>query len=322
VIQVPYLGQTAALGTAICWALTALVFAKAGRRIGSHAVNSLRLLFAVAFFMVLMLALGSGPWPWDLSSRPLLLLSVSGVVGLALGDAALFHAYVLIGARLGSLMMSLWPAIAAILGFFLLGETLSLFSLFGMALTMGSVAWVVFDRHSAAEDQPAQPQESVTQEPGSHGRFAFGILCALGGVVGQAVGIVLAKMAMLGAEEQGLAPIDPLPATFARTLAAALVIWLYLIARGQTKPIMTALFKGQATQLLVFGSIVGPFLGVWLSLVAGLNTELGIAGALMATSPIWVIPLVIVFDNEKVSSRAWFGAFGAFSGVAILFIAR
>ena len=38
------LGELAALGTAFCWTITALSFESAGRRVGSLAVNLLRLL--------------------------------------------------------------------------------------------------------------------------------------------------------------------------------------------------------------------------------------------------------------------------------------
>lgn len=324
----PFLGESAALGAAVCWAMTAIAYAKAGRVIGSEAVNGSRLLLAVLFLSILMVISGVGPWPWEMDSYPLFMLALSGLIGLALGDAALFHSYLIIGPRLGMLMMSLWPAVAAVLGFFILGEKLSTLSIVGMTLTMGSVTWVALERRKTEQnaENEADPdvvnvgdQEDATVEISSRMRL-FGFVCALIGVLGQAIGIVVAKVAMLGSVEMGLAPVDPLPATLTRMLVATVVIWAAILLRGKGGPICRNLLFGGRLKIMIFGSFVGPFIGVWLSLVAGLNTELGIAGTLMATSPIWVIPLSIIFEKEKVSIRAWVGAVVAFLGVSLLFV--
>ena len=47
-----YLGEIAALGTALGWAFTSLFFAEAGRRIGSFKVNKIRLIFAVTLYTI------------------------------------------------------------------------------------------------------------------------------------------------------------------------------------------------------------------------------------------------------------------------------
>jgi drug/metabolite transporter (DMT)-like permease len=68
------------------------------------------------------------------------------------------------------------------------------------------------------------------------------------------------------------------------------------------------------------GAIMGPFLGVWLSLVAVKMIPAGIAATLNAMTPIMVIPVVIFYYKEKVSYRAVLGAVVAFIGVALLFV--
>lgn len=326
----PYLGECAALGAAVCWAMTAIAYAKAGRVIGSEAVNGSRLLLAVFFLSSLMIVSGVGPWPWEMDTYPLFMLSLSGLIGLALGDAALFHSYLIIGPRLGMLMMSLWPAVAAVLGYFVLGEQLSSTSLLGMTLTMASVTWVALERRKNTdenfqEEPEAREQSKADGDDEDEKQWSprmrlFGFVCALIGVLGQAVGIVVAKVAMLGSKEMGLEPVDPLPATLTRMLVATIAIWAVILLRRKGGAICRGLIFGGRLKIMIFGSFVGPFIGVWLSLVAGLKTELGIAGTLMATSPIWVIPLSIIFEKETVSIRAWVGAVVAFLGVSLLFV--
>lgn len=301
--------------------MTAIAYAKAGRVIGSEAVNGSRLLLAVFFLSGLLWISDMGPWPWEMDGYPFMMLALSGLIGLALGDAALFHSYLIIGPRLGMLMMSLWPAVAAVLGYFVLGERLSVWSILGMALTTGSVTWVALERQKCKDEDTKPDQESENHSASMAPRTRlFGFLCALIGVLGQALGIVVAKVAMLGSVERNLAPIDPLPATLTRMSVATVAIWAVILLRGKGPAICRGLLFGGRLKMMIFGSFVGPFIGVWLSLVAGLKTELGVAGTLMATSPIWVIPLSILFEKEQVSIRAWLGAVVAFVGVSLLFV--
>lgn len=312
----PFLGEAAGLGTAVCFALTALTFTAAGRRVGSHAVNAVRIVYALVFLAALMLILDRGPWPWDMAGEPVLWLAISGVIGLAIGDGMLFRAYVLIGARLGSLLMALWPAVAALLSFLMLGETLTLQALAGIALTLASVAWVVSERQRA---RAANASSEASGRPEISSRdFVVGVALAMGGVFGQAIGFVLAKPAMLGAVERGLPAIDPLPATFARMAFGALAVLGLSLLRRRGGEVLKSFRDRRASLTILVGSVFGPFLGVWLSLIASLNTKIGVAGTLIATSPIWVIPLVIIVDKERVSPRAWLGAVGAILGVALL----
>ena len=62
-------------------------------------------------------------------------------------------------------------------------------------------------------------------------------------------------------------------------------------------------------------------MGIWLSLVAIQQAQLGIASTLMALPPIILIPLSYVLFRERVSWRAVAGTLLAFTGVALIFLA-
>ena len=62
----------------------------------------------------------------DLSKNQIINLAVSGIIGLVIGDTFLFKAFTMIGTGLSMLLMSLTPAMKAILAYFFLGERIAL----------------------------------------------------------------------------------------------------------------------------------------------------------------------------------------------------
>ncbi len=108
-----YLGELAAIITSITYAVNSTLFTVAGRVVGSTVVNRVRLVAACLFLsMAHWIFLGS-LWPVGAGWDRWFWLGLSGIVGLVLGDAFLFQAFVWIGPRLSMLMMSLAPIIAA-----------------------------------------------------------------------------------------------------------------------------------------------------------------------------------------------------------------
>ena len=74
----------------------------------------------------------------------------------------------------------------------------------------------------------------------------------------------------------------------------------------------------RALSATVAGTVFGPFLGVWMSLFAVAHANTAVASTILATSPIFVIPMVRVAHGERASWRAWAGAIVAVGGVALL----
>jgi len=299
----PYLGEFAALGTAILWSFTSIFFTSASRRLGSYYLNKFRIPMAAVFLMGMLLIIDGRILPAGISSTSYYYLIASGIIGLSLGDLCLFSAFLIIGTRLTLLVFAASPIITTIIAWLLLDETLNIYAITGIFITIAGIAWVTAERQKNGNSQN-QPSRSR----------ALGVLLALGGATGQAVGLVLAKAGMGDS-------VDPLPATFIRMVAAAGAIWLFGLFKGDTIKTLKKMSDRRAMLLAIGGAICGPFLGVWLSLVAVRHTATGIAAAIMASVPVLVIPLVIIFYHEKVSLRALIGAVIAVGGVVLLFVA-
>jgi drug/metabolite transporter (DMT)-like permease len=295
-----YLGEIAALGTAVCWTFTSIFFTLSGRRVGSIIVNQARLLLAVVFLtvthlLVLGVLLPDQPglyrWFW---------LGLSGIIGLVLGDGFLFRAFVLIGPRRSMLLMALVPIISILMAWFFLGETLSATQIVAIGLTVGGIAWVV----SEGETNGVQVDRR---------RYWLGILAGLAGALGQALGLVASKKGMVG-------DFSPLSATLMRMMVAAVVIWGFSLLRGRAGQSLRALTDRRASLAILGGAVAGPFLGVWLSLIAVSLTEVGIAATLMALSPIFLLlPSQWIF-KDRISLQSVVGTVVAIVGVAIIFL--
>ena len=307
----PYLGELAALGTAFFWAFTAIFFSKASKRAGAFNVNKVRLLMAVLIYAIVLLILEGSLFHQDLNSSQLFWLGLSGFIGLVLGDLCIFKALVIIGPRLTTLIFSTTPIMTTIIAWVFLGERLGILDVLGITVTVAGVSWIVL------EGRPdIQERLEFSKKHADSGSYQKGVILALGASLGQAIGLVLAKQGMSNAGSE----IDPMLASFVRMLFATVIIWLISAFRGKLAE-SAAIFKSKETlKLTLGGSICGPFLGVWLSLLALNYISTGVAATLNATVPIMVIPLMFILYQEKTSVRALAGALIAVLGVALLFI--
>jgi drug/metabolite transporter (DMT)-like permease len=307
----PYLGELAALGTALFWAFTSIFFSEASKRIGSFNVNKIRLVMAVIVYTVVLTILKGSPFPQLLNSSQVFWLGLSGFIGLVIGDSCIFKALVIIGPRLTTLIFSTSPVITTLVAWTFLGEKLTWLDIIGIVLTLTGVAWVVMERQARTQKR----FDPVHGHPDT-GSYGKGVLLALGAAVGQALGLVLAKqgMAFSGGD------VEPMFASYIRMLVAMSTIWLISGLRGKLKSVFASMKDVRALKQSFGGTICGPFLGVWMSLVAIKYISTGVAATLNATVPIMVIPIVIFYYKEKVSLRAVFGALLAICGVTLLFL--
>ena len=295
----PYAGELAGLATALCWTITALAFESAGRRIGSLAVNHIRLVIAFLILTAVCWVHRGLPLPTDATPHAWLWLSVSGLIGFTIGDLCLFRALVVVGSRTATLIMALVPPITALIGWALLDEYMSALDLLGMALTLSGVAIVILERKPGSE---GQKRKLPIQ----------GILLGLGGAVGQAVGLVLSKY--------GMGSYDALASVQIRIIAGIIGFSVLFLFIGWWPKIFQAVRNPSAMKGTALGAFFGPFLGVTFSLLAVKYTETGVAATLMALAPVFIIPPAIFIQKERVSTRAVLGAIVAVTGSALLFL--
>ena len=346
-----FVGETAALSAACLWAAATLMFGRIGKQLTPVVLNSVKGVFAIAMIIItLILRAQLRAWPIeassietlpiealsiealssDLSASDIFYLLLSGGVGIGLGDTAYFGAINALGARRALLLETLAPPIAAVLAWIFLEEQLSLRAVTGIALTLAGVFWVISDRTEA---------ETNTQHNNTQHNMAIGLGIAFVAVFCQAAGAVLSRGVLAGTE------IDPLLSALLRLVAglgftSALMLKGIVLRCSALRALfamrtnyantfdtqhqqrrwhknMMALRQPTLLSAVAISAFLGTYLGIWLQQISLKYTATGIAQSLLATSPLFVLPMAALL-GDKVSYRAIFGAVIALCGVWIL----
>jgi len=300
-----YLGEIAALLTAVFWTVTSMSFESAGKKIGSLQVNLIRLVIAFFIYGVVNYFRRGLILPTDASVESWLWLAASGLVGFVIGDLLLFQSFVVIGARIAMLIMALAPPITAFISWIVLGEVLSLMNWLGMMATLAGISIVILKREKQ-EDSASNKHKITTSYS------IKGVLLAFGGALGQGVGLVLSK--------KGMGNYDAFAASHIRVITGMVGFAIIILVTKRYGKIWKAVQHKSAMKRVALGSVFGPFLGVSFSLLAIQHTQAGIAASIMSIVPVLIIPPAIFLFHEKVNWKEIIGAVITVGGVAIFFL--
>ena len=319
-----YPGELAALGGALLWAVSSIIYAQAGQSVVPLVLNLAKGIVAIAF-MVLTLALQANPLPL-LDSHDWLLLIGSGIVGIGIGDTVFFMALNNLGARRTVLLEALAPPLAALLAIAFLGEVLGWGAYVGIVLTVFGVTWVVLER--TAKLNPTEPHDhaeslksdaTIRKPPllNSSTSYRQGVFYACLAALCQATGAVMTRAALVDTA------ISPLWSGLIRLVAGTLLVMLLVggltvtqrLEKHVFKPLQSPSFLGLIA-VTAFGS---TFLAIWLQQTALKFTATGIAQALTSTSPLFVIPFAMMM-GDRITVRSVLGVLVALGGIWLLFL--
>lgn len=291
-----YIGEIASLFVSVCWAVSSICFEAAGRRVGSLVVNYIRLFMAFCMLGIFGLFSSGSFFPTGAGEQQWIWLSISGMIGFFLGDLFLFKSFTIIGSRLSMLVMTLAPALTALIGYILLDEHLLFNQVLAIILIISGIIMAFIGRQE--------------------GKFVFnmsikGFLFALGGALGQAFGYIFSK--------KGLGDYDPFAATQIRIITGLICFTLLVAYLNRWSSLGKALKSVKSMKEISIGSFFGPSLGVGLSLYALTKTETGIASALMALTPIILIVPAFI-KGRRIAPMELIGAFISVAGAMILFL--
>lgn len=291
-------GEIAAIAGASLWAISANVYSFVGTKIPPLLLNLIKGLIAIAFILLTFIFTN-----YQFSSVNMLSvvgLIISGIAGLGIGDTAFFQALNHLGARKTLLLDTLSPPLTAILAFIFINEKLNSTIWLGMIITITGTAWVISERNP----------EIVTEK---NKKIVTGVKWALIAIFSQSIGAVIARYSLLISE------ISSLESSLIRLLGGTIIVLLLMTPQKKTiLPLIKEIWSVKLGLIITVTAFASTYLGIWLQQTAFKFAPVGIAQTLLATSPLFVLPVVFIL-GEKISYRAVIGAVIALLGVSLLF---
>lgn len=277
--------------SASSWAIGAILWRKLGEQLSSCSMNLGKVVIGSLYLGIFLLFAGFEP----ISSRSMIFLGLSGILGIAIGDTFFFLSLMQLGPRRASLMGSLNPVVIAVAAALFLGERPTAGAWIGIVVTTVGVGWVLWERASGVKGS-----ENV----------ALGIRYGLLSVLCTAGAVLLAKV--------GVASVPTVQAAWIRLLAGSVGLMLWGASRSELGKWVAPFGKGvllAKVAAVVSVVVVGGF---WLSIVALKHIDASIAGSLNSTSPLFILPLSMMLMKEKLSLRTVLGTSVAVGGVALI----
>ena len=290
--------------TTLLFSISATSASRSVSHLGSNLANVCRL--AVATVILGCIALAIGVWA---NSTIFWIFFFSGVVGFGIGDVGLFYAFPRIGARLCVLYSQCVAApIAGIIEWLWLGTSLSVMQVVWAVCILIGVA-VALDIRSAQHFRKSQWLSGTL----------FGLIAAFG----QGAGAVISRYGYDKVTEQG-ETLPPLTAAFFRVIGGLIVGVLALwMLRGKRTSASTkkSFFTKTVLFFVVLNALTGPVLGVTCYQWALEVRPSFVVLPIIALTPITVIPLSMLLENDRPSLISIVGAVIAVISAILLSLA-
>lgn len=298
-VSLPISGEFIALCVAFLWGLAAVIWTVAGEKISAVELNLIKAVAASGLVGLALLLTGIAYVP--LSPLNLTLMLLSGVIGIGLGDVALFAAFQSIGPTRTSMIKLLSPLLVSLVAFLSLGEKLGLIDLIGIGITILGILLVVSER---------LPHNHVASP-----RYWQGVGLALLATLAEVVGVNFSHQVLVQT------PIDPLWGTLLRLLAAASFLILFiLITRQRIGSWLRTPDAGRLVKLISAGVFTGTFIGLWLQQTVLKTTAAGVAQTFFSSTPLFILLIQALVKHQRPSLRALSGVLASLVGVALIFL--
>jgi len=292
------IAELAALSAAFCWALSGLISINAIRKLGPLAFNRVRMSFV--FLLLAGISLLTGEWrefPLDTIQT----LMISGLIGIFLGDTALFAALQRLGPSRTSIVFTFHAPMTVIMGWFILEEHLPWLTLLGCGIVTVGVLIAILGRRNNKEPKSIDSTQ---------GRLRYGIILGLLAAFGQAAGSIIARPIMV----EG---VDPVTASAIRVgISALCLLCVGFIPNPLFRPKTHYTLK--LIGIIMLSGLLAMGIGMTLLLYGLAIGDAGVVSTLAATQPVLILPLLWLSTGKSPPLMAWFSAVLTLIGLALI----
>ncbi|KOO13249.1 hypothetical protein AKJ18_19600 [Vibrio xuii] len=287
-----------ALAAAFLWAVASILSVVPAQHLGTFAYSRWRM--GCTSLILGSMALYTGGWS-SVEMSAISAMMLSGVIGIFIGDTALFACLNRMGPRQAGLLFSCHAVFSAVLGYFLFSETMSSMELLGSLLVFSGVLTAIF---FGRRGQTNNQLESIK------GKVWVGIGLGLLAALCQALGGIIAKPIMQ-------TNIDPVAASAMRMMTAFAAHCLFFFTGAKlaraTQPMNIKIFS-----ITALNGFLAMAVGMTLILYALQEGNVGMVALLSSTTPIMLLPILWIYSGKRPNRFAWIGAIVAVVGTSIL----
>ena len=297
------IGELAALGSALCWTFSAVLYKKALAKTKPISANVVRCA-GTSLILVLVFALIGKVYVFaSLPAQVILLASVSGVIGLGLGDTLYMNSLEILGVARAVPITCTYPLFSLVWAYLFVGETITLPVVFGaVAIVLG--IWLL----------TGEKKQSTNADDGWKKLRIKGFIIALATAIAWSVSISMINLAVktTAGMEQAYA-INTI-----RVLAVAIFL-LFLIPFRNVKHFIKKMERKTMVMLLA-GGLIAIGLG-WFFLTASfIYIPEAQAVPISSVTPLFSALFGMVFLREKVTAKVAVGSAMIVAGIFLIFV--
>ena len=291
-LSLPTLGAVCALASAFTWAVTSLLVRTVSPPLSSVTVSAVRALLGGGLLLAWVLVTGGFGRLAAIGETNFLLLAISIVVAIALGDVMFFESARFLGLARAMTVSMVYPLMSAGFAAIFLGEPLSPRVGAGSVVTLTGLVLIVRSRDG----------EQVRKE-----RLGVGLAAAFIAAVAWAASLLVLKPAM--------GTLDPVTAQSVRLPLAALVLFATPWGWGAPRQVLGA-DRSTLWRVALLGIVTAGSSVLFVTSVKW--ADVAVAAVLSSTAPLFALPLGLIFLGERVTRSALAGTALAVTGVALI----
>lgn len=272
-------GILSALLSACSWAFGTITFERIGKDVPFVGITFLKGVFSIVLMIVLILFTGGlyniGWWEFSF-------LSLSGIIGIAIGDSLFFKSLQDLGAKVQVIFFLLGQVLTMVLSLLFLGEVLTVEQYIGASILLGGVVVTTWGTQS------------------NHPNKSRGIVLGMLSMLCFSISAIMVKDA--------IADVPVITATFYRMLFGMIFTLGYGVASKNFKNWITPLRDRKLCGLFILNVVVITYGGFLLSMAAIKFISVSLASVLSATEPLFVLLLAFIINRDRATKRELIGA--------------
>jgi DME family drug/metabolite transporter len=295
------MGELSALGAAISWTVSAVLYKKALMQAKPVSANIVRLTCTAAVLLALVVALGKAEVMMNLPQNVIVLACVSGVIGLGVGDTLYMMSLKDVGVARAVPITCTYPLFNLLWAVFLAGEAVTLPVVLGAIIIVLGI-WLL---SQGGQTHLAESQKRTLQK---------GLALALATAIVWSVSIAMIDMAVKVTPDLGHA----LAINVVRVMAIA--VSFFAVSPILDRGLGFLKMNRKTVATLIAGGIVALGLGWFFLSYSFVETLESRAVPISSTTPLFSTLTGIILLHEKVTAKNTLGSIIIVIGIFLIFL--